>query len=338
MSTQPEGRRPTIRTVADRAGVSKSLVSLVIRNSPNVSPERRAAVQVAMDELGYRPNASARALAEDRTRLIAVLVNDLRNPWYIHALEGINALLHRRDLRMMIGDQRLDLLGDEVLTAAFLEMDVDGLVITGSMVQSERLIHTATHLPTVVVGSRSLALPRGDLVCNDDEQGSRLAVDHLVGHGHRSIAFLNAPTDAAIFREQGYRDTIAGHGLETFVDMDDPSEDGGYRATVRLLTANPRLTAIFAYNDLMALGALSAAEQLGLDVPGDLSIVGYDDTTMAQLKAISLTTVDNASYRIGYRAADLLVDRIAAPSRPPQTLLLEPQLVVRRTTGPAPTD
>ncbi len=337
MSTQPESRRPTIRTVADRAGVSKSLVSLVIRNSPNVSPERRAAVQAAMDELGYRPNASARALAEERTRLIAVLVNDLRNPWYIQALEGINTLLHRRDLRMMIGDQRLDLLGDEVLTAAFLEMNVDGLIITGSMVQSERLIHTATHLPTVVVGSRSLTLPRVDVVVNDDELGARLAVNHLVGHGHRRVAFLNAPTAVGNFREQGYHDAMSAHGLEALVDMDDPSEDGGYRAAVRLLTAGPRPTGIFAYNDLMALGALSAAEQLGLDVPGDLSIVGYDDTTIGQLKAISLTSVDNASYRIGYRAADLLVDRIAAPGRPPQTLLMEPQLIVRRTTGPAPT-
>lgn len=334
MTTPP--RRPTIRTVAEHAGVSKSLVSLVLRNSPSVSPERREAVQSAMRELGYRPNRSARSLTEARSRVIGVLVDDLRNPWYVQALEGINAMLHRHDLRMLLGDQRLDLLSDEALTATFLEMNVDGMILTGSLVPSERIVEAAAEVPTVVVGSRSLTLPHVDVIVNDDDQGARLAVTHLADLGHSRIAHIGSASAVGQVRQAAYLSQMGELGLPTSVTDDAPTEDGGYRAAVRLLTADARPTAIFAYNDLSALGVLSAAQQLGLDVPGDLSVVGYDDSLLAQLKTISLTSVDNASYRVGYRAADLLVQRIETPEREPQTLLLEPSLAVRGTTGTAP--
>ncbi len=336
MGSQSGGRRPTIRTVAEHAGVSKSLVSLVLRDAPGVSEERREAVLAAMRELDYRPNASARALTEDRSHVIGVLVDDLRNPWYVQALEGINASLHRHDLRMLLGDQRLDLLSDEALTTTFLEMNVDGMILTGSLVPSERVVETAAKVPTVVVGSRSLTLPHVDVVVNDDELGARIAVRHLVDLGHRRIAHITAPSAVGQFRWASYRATMVEAGLEPVVVDEEPTEDGGYRAAVRLLTGASRPTAVFAYNDRAAMGVLSAAQQLGLDVPGDLSVVGYDDSLLAALKTISLTSVGNASYRVGYRAADLLAQRIADPARVPQTLLVEPSLAVRRTSGAAP--
>ncbi|GAA2620399.1 LacI family DNA-binding transcriptional regulator [Actinomadura fulvescens] len=327
--------KPTIRNVAERAGVSKSLVSLVMRGSPHVSERRRQAVLQAARELGYRPNAVARSLVEGRTRLIGAIVADLHNPFFAEFLDGLQESLHGEGLRMLVGSGRWDPLFEAEAVEAFLEMRVDGLVLLS--VVPDSLKEAAASVPVVVVGERDVS--GVDIVVDDDELGASLAVDHLVELGHRRIAHIEgAPSTTAHYRRTGYEKAMDRHGLtaEVVVESGDFTEEGGYRAARALLTRHRRPTAIFAPNDLVATGALSAADELELTVPGQLSIVGYDNTHLAAIRHISLTSVDQPRRDMGRVAAELLTARIDDPARAARQNLVVPHLVVRSTTGPVP--
>lgn len=331
--------RPTIRTVAERAGVSKSLVSLVLRGSPHVSEAKRAAVLAAMRELRYRPDAAARALTESRSRVVGVLVHDLNNPWYLDALDGIASVLSQAGLQMLLAVQRLDLVNGETFLPAMLEMKAAGIVLVGSLEHTAQVVEAVAEVPTVAVANRDAGLADVDVVAGDDEAGTRLAVHHLVALGHRRVACLAVgTTGVGRLRRDAFVAAAAGEGLvpAAVVDATEADEDSAYRAAVRLLTGPDRPTAVVCYNDLVALGALSAARDLGLRVPEDVSLVGYDNTQVAQLRSIGLTTVDHSSFRLGSRAATMLVERVDAPWRAAAFELVEPTLVVRATTAAPP--
>jgi DNA-binding LacI/PurR family transcriptional regulator len=311
-------RPPTIRDVAERAGVSKSLVSLVLRGSDQVRPEKLQAVLAAVEELGYRPNAAARSLSERRTRTVGVLLNDMRNPWFVELLDGLNSRLHDSGLQMLLADGHLNRRLGKDLTRTFTDLRVDGLIAVGTLPPSGALREAATRTPTVVAGAREPVLPAVDIVAGDDEQGARLATEHLIGLGHRRIAHIAGQGVVGELRRRGFEAVMCEHGLEdeAIVEQGDLTEEGGYRATVRLLSTRERPTAVFAFNDIACVGALSAAEELGLQVPRDLSLVGYDNTYLSRLRHLWLTTVDNGSHDVGRRAAQCLLDRIADPTRP----------------------
>nr|WP_283135298.1 LacI family DNA-binding transcriptional regulator [Rhizohabitans arisaemae] len=341
MGPQGGRPRPTIRNVAERAGVSKSLVSLVLRGSPHVSEHRREAVLQAARELGYRPNAVARSLVEGRTHLVGALVADLHNPFYAEFLDGLQESLHGEGLRLLIGSGRWNPAFETEAVEAFLELRVDGLVLLGVVPASDSLAEAAAYTPTVVVGERAVGLSGVDIVIDDDELGARLAVDHLVQLGHRAIAHIEGPpSSAARGRCEGYLVAMRRHGLVSYIQVEssDFSEFGGYRAARDILSGTPRPTAIFAPNDVVAVGALTAASELGLRVPEDLSIVGYDNTHIAAVHHISLTSVDQPRRAMGRSAAGLLCDRIGDPGRVGRVRQVTPHLVVRRSTGPAPSD
>ncbi len=332
-------QRPTIRTVAERAGVSKSLVSLVLRGSPHVSETKRSAVLTAIRELHYRPDAAARALTESRSRVVGVLVHDLHNPWYLDALDGIASVLSQAGLQMLLAVQRLDLVNGETFLPAMLEMKAAGIVLVGSLEHTDQVVEAVAEVPTVAVANRDPGLVDVDVVAGDDEAGTRLAVHHLVALGHDHVACLAVgTTGVGRLRRDAFVAAAVSEGIAVapVVDATEADEDGAYRAAVRLLTAPDRPTAVVCYNDLVALGALSAARDLGLRVPEDVSLVGYDNTQVAQLRSIGLTTVDNSSFRLGSRAATLLVERVDAPWRAAAFELVEPTLVVRSSTAPAP--
>ncbi|MFI1165449.1 LacI family DNA-binding transcriptional regulator [Streptomyces sp. NPDC020801] len=329
-------RPPTIRDVAARAGVSKSLVSLVLRGSDKVRPEKRQAVLAAVEELGYRPNAAARSLSERRTRTVGVLLNDLRNPWFVELLDGLNARLYDGGMHVLLADGRLGRRLGEDLTRTFVELRVDGLVAVGTLRDPQALRAAAGHIPTVVAGTREPVLPGVDVVAGDDEHGARLATEHLIGLGHRHIAHIAGPGAVGELRRRGFEAAMHAHGLEgtAVVARSDLTEEGGYRATVRLLSRPRRPSAVLAVNDMACLGALSAAEESGLEVPRDLSLVGYDNTYLSRLRHLWLTTVDNAGHDVGRRAAQRLLDRIEDPGRPRAVDLTVPFLEVRGTTAP----
>ncbi|MEU4549656.1 LacI family DNA-binding transcriptional regulator [Nonomuraea dietziae] len=326
--------RPTIRNVAERAGVSKSLVSLVLRGSPHVSEHRRQAVLQAARELGYRPNAVARSLVEGRTHLVGALVADLHNPFYAEFLDGLQESLHGDGLRMLIGNSQWDPAFEDEAVEAFLELRVDGLVLLGIAPTSETLIEATSYTPTVVVGERDIELDNVDIVVDDDQLGARLAIDHLVEHGHRRIAHIEGSRAS---RCEGYLVAMRRHALAPYIMVEhgESTEEGGRRTARALLTRDPRPTAIFAANDLVALGVLSAASELGLRVPEDLSVIGYDNTHLAGVHHISLTSVDQPRRTMGRSAAALLSDRIQDPGKAARLRQVTPELIVRRSTGPA---
>ncbi|MGW2338934.1 LacI family DNA-binding transcriptional regulator [Streptomyces sp. NPDC001685] len=333
-------RQPTIRDVADRAGVSKSLVSLVLRGSDQVRPEKREAVLRAVRELGYRPNAAARSLSEQRTRTVGVLLNDLRNPWFVDLLDGLNSLLHDNGLHMLLADARLNRRTGQDPAGPLLDLRVDGLVVVGTLPDPAALAEAAERLPVVVAGAREPAPAGVDVVANDDERGARLVTEHLIGLGHRRIAHIAGYGAVGELRRRSFEAVMREHGLadEAVVESGDMTEEGGYRATVRLLSGARRPTAVFAVNDICAIGALSAAEESGLRVPRDLSVVGYDNTSIARLRHVWLTTVDNAGYEVGRRAARCLLDRFAGTGGAGGVQLAGPALEIRGTTGRPLTD
>src|ERR1700750_317465 len=230
-------RKPTLDTVAARAGVSKSLVSLVLRNSPKVSTASREAVMQAVAELGYRPNAAARLLAERQSHTIGVLLNDLRQPWFADMLDGLTPALHAGGKHILLGDGRIDRMLDETLNWSFIDLGVDGLVLAGSIPMSQAIIDAASQIPTVAVGCRGLdvRLPRADILANDNHLGGRLAVRHLIELGHTRIAHIHGlPSVAGRLRMQGYEDTMRAGGPGDLVPIAAGGlrREGGFPATV----------------------------------------------------------------------------------------------------------
>src|SRR5215212_5446148 len=236
-------RRPTIRDVAERAGVSKSLVSLVMREEPRVREDKRRRVRQAAAELGYRTNWAARSLSAVRSGTVGVLAADLRNPWSMDIVEAVGQVLEEARLTTLLtsavlpssaaGQPRLDV----GVIGALRDLRIDGLLVVGSVPDRARLAEVAGEL-AVVVGARAEGLARADAVRGDDAAGMELVVDHLVERGHRRIAHLGGAGGAvATERAAGYRTAMTRHGLagETVVQACDFSEDGGYRAAAALL-------------------------------------------------------------------------------------------------------
>jgi DNA-binding LacI/PurR family transcriptional regulator len=336
---QETAKRPTIYDVARVAGVSRALVSLVLRGSPKVSEERRQAVAEAIAALDYRPSNAARWLASGRTRIVGVLLEDLANPWFVELLDGLQSVLGEQNLRMVLSDPTYLARPGESPVSAFMDLRVDGLIIAGDVQPDEILLRATAHTPTVVAGARAFQLPSADLVTNDDAAGARTAVEHLIGLGHHDIAYLTAPTGSAALRARSYQDTMARHGLQKHIRVvqTDLSEHSGFEAMNSLIDTGRPPTAVFAANDILAVGALSAADDHGISVPSQLSLVGYDNTYLAGIRHLSLTSVDPVSRDVGIRAAQLLLERMADPSLPQRTEVLTPRLVVRNSTAPAMT-
>jgi DNA-binding LacI/PurR family transcriptional regulator len=225
---------------------------------------------------------------------------------------------------------------DVGVIGALRDLRVDGLLVVGSVPDPARLAEVAGDLPAVVVGARAEGLARADVVRSDDAAGMALVVDHLVERGHRRIAHLGGAGGAvAAERAAGFRAAMTGHGLagEVVVQACDFSEDGGYRAAAALLDGGRPVTALAAVNDLAAVGAMSAAADAGVDLPGRLAVTGYDDTFLADLRQISLTSVNPDSAGMGALAAGCLLERIAGPDRPGVEHLVAPRLVVRASSA-----
>lgn len=330
--------RPTIMDVAARAGVSKSLVSLALRGSPAVAPASRATILAAAADLGYRPNAAARTLAARTSRTVGVLVLDLHNPVFAEILDGVLTAVRARGYRTMVvttGDpaqERLEL--DKLL-----EFQAEGLILVSHRLEPDTLRAIAAETPVVVATRRDVTGPGLDAVHTDDRSGAELAVRHLVALGHRRIAHLGGGDDpVARDREQGYRQAMRAAGLERHVavlpgGLDDTA---GYAAAHAALALPDRPTALFVVNDFAALGALAAVADAGLDVPGRISVVGFDGTRLSGLRSIGLTSVAQPLAELGSLAAERLFDRIEGRRRRARHTVLAASLVVRATTAPPP--
>ena len=209
--------KPTMEDVARRAGVSRALVSLVMRNSDKVSDRSRRAVLDAAEDLGYRPNLSARHLASKRTRTIGVVINDLHNPYFAGVIDGVKQAADAIGYRLLLNSAFLDDGGEQAALETFVDFNVDGVILTGARIKTSVIEQVARSVP-VVVASRPMSSTLVDTINNDDRVGARLVVEHLVALGHRQIVHIDGGRGAgAAQRRAGYKATMKQHGLEPLV-------------------------------------------------------------------------------------------------------------------------
>ena len=346
MSTRPLGsRRATIQDVAQAAGVSVSAVSKVVRDAYGVSPQMRSRVTAAINELGYRPHAGARAM-RGRSFTIGVTLVEFTSPYQPEVAQGVADELHGSNFQsILVAAGTPDANAHERAAEALLDRQVDGLILIAPFTSHAWLEALSAKVPVVVVGRHGPSASY-DTVSGDDIAGARLVVDHLIVLGHRRITFIAQPTVnlerpfvmSHTARQDGYEAAMGRHGLEPDVIATSWSEQGGYEAAVQALDRPVPPTAIFAGADIAALGVLRAAEERGIRVPEDLSVAGYDNIYMSTIGRVALTTVDQAGLLTGSICARMLLQRIDEGRQQPVHYMLPPRLEVRRTTAPAAPD
>ncbi|MGP2440360.1 LacI family DNA-binding transcriptional regulator [Streptomyces sp. JW3] len=327
------GARPVMDDVARRAGVSKQTVSRVLNEHPAVRPETREAVREAMRELGYRPSRSARSLASGRTRMLGVISFDAARYGPAAILAAVDTAGQKAGY--LVSSIALDTADRDTVVAAVDRLSAEGadgvIAIAPQRWVGPALAATGLAAPLVVLDDTPA-------VVGDSGSGAREATGHLLSLGHRTVHHIAGPAGwtSAELRLAAWRAALAAAGAEVPQPLvGDWSADAGYELG-RRLARRTALTAVFVSNDQMALGVLHALHEAGRPVPGEVSVVGYDDIPEAAHFLPPLTTVRTDFAEIGTRALRLLLDRIDGAEPPPSDARVPAELVVRRSSGPPP--
>jgi LacI family transcriptional regulator len=327
-------RPPTSHDVARRAGVSQPTVSRALRDDPSVSAETRRAVRAAADELGYVISARGRSLSTRTTNQIGIVVSDQGNPFYLQVLDTFHAALARVDRRMLVLAHDGD---DQTLLSRLLDGSVDGAILTTTVLTSTIPAALVRRGFPFALLNRTVDDAPCDVCVVDNVAGARLAAEALVRLGHTEIAALLGPatTSTGRDREAGFRAVLDEAAItlpDTRVRSGPFDYAYGHAGVQELLASRP--TAIFAANDVIALGAFNALRAAGVRIPDDLTLIGFDDIAVAAWEVFELTTVRQDIDRMVQAAADMVLERIDGPGRPPEQVVLEPTLVERATHGP----
>ncbi|MGY1681694.1 LacI family DNA-binding transcriptional regulator [Geodermatophilus sp. SYSU D01176] len=336
MGAEEVPRRPRLQDVAAEAGVSPASASLVLRGVAGPSSATRERVLDAAARLGYRPDRAASLLARRRSRLIGVLM-DVRSTFHAQLVEDVHeaAEEHGYDLVLSTVTRTRD---EGRAVETLLDSRCEALVLLGTEAPAARLRALDRQLPVVAVG-RAVPSAGVDVVRVADDDGVAQAVDHLVGLGHRRIAHVDGgPGVIAAGRRRGYQRAMRRHRLGSHVQVvaGDHGEASGARAARTLFASDAPPTAVIAYNDASAVGLLDALLRSGVDVPGRVSVVGYDDSPLARLAHVDLTTVSQESGQQMRHAVAAVVERLDGGRSEPREVVVPPRLVVRGTTGPPP--
>lgn len=329
---------PTMREVAQRAGVSPTTVSHVVNNTRYVSEEVRARVNAVMEELGYRPNALARSLRRGETQTLGLILPDSANPFFAEVGRSIEAAAFETGYNVILCNTEGDLEKESLYVDVLMKKQVDGVIFVAAGDHSGALQAILKRGGLVVVVDRDLAGVTLDTVLSDNYQGGYLATRHLIALGHRRIACIAGPSNLtpSAQRVLGYRQALEEAGLpfdEGLLLRGDFHPESGRQATHTLLARPQAPSAIFACNDMMAIGALRAAAERGMRVPQDLAVVGYDDIELASFTNPPLTTVQQPKDQIGKTAVRLLLERFVQRDLPPRRELLPSTLIVRGSCG-----
>ncbi|HRU07514.1 MAG TPA: LacI family DNA-binding transcriptional regulator [Candidatus Brocadiia bacterium] len=334
-------RGATLREIAARAGVTPAAASRALKDAADIGEETKRRVRRIAAELDYRPNEVARSLRECRTRTIGLSVFHLDNPHFGRLALAVQRRIEAQGFATLLAPAEAPL-RDAVELLRW--RCVDGMIVTANLLTEQDINlwqRCRNSAPFVVLGNAS-GLPV-DSVTTDREAGTRDAIRALIALGHRDIGYLPMPSGPHAgdrgTRVAGFRQAMAEADLpirEEWMFVAPRDMEGARNAALAVLSRPRRPTALFCHSDLCAWGVLRAAKELGLNVPRDLSIVGFDNTEMAAYGLLALTTVDQPAPLVAETAVSLLLERIAHPDAPPRQVVLEARLIVRESTGPAP--
>ncbi|WP_409073309.1 LacI family DNA-binding transcriptional regulator [Micromonospora chalcea] len=336
----------TIRDVARASGVHISTVSRTFSAPHLVNPETRVRVLACAEDLGYRPNRAARALITGRTHNIGLIVADIANPFFPPLIKAAEGQARHRDYHVFVADTNEDPVAEEDLVHA-LAKQVDGVLLCSPRMSNSLIEQVSREVPVVVINRQVAGLP---CVMMDVGQGARAAIEHLLGLGHRRIALLGGPRGSWTAREMRRAATAAarsGSAELTILGPNQPTETGGGALAEQVRRSG--VTAVLAYNDLMAIGLIEGLDALGTRVPHDVSVVGVDDIALSRLTRPKLTTVATPTAAAGRTAVDMLLQldsdaprgargrgAAAGDRRTTAQVMLQTELVVRDSTGPVP--
>ena len=344
-------RAPTLNDVAELAKVSRSLASLVFQDSPKVSATSRAAVLKAADKLGYQPNESARRLKSSVTNTIGVVLTDIHNPYYGGIFYGIESAASELDYKLLIGNSGFesDELNQKPERIRSRQLDtlriirsqmVDGIICSSLRTTPQELRAAAKTSPVVLIGHSSNTLLKDfDIVVTDEQNGAAQVIDHLTDFGHKRISHISGGVDEGpAVRTKSFLNEMKRRGLSQYAKVYEGawSQEAGYTRTGDILNEKTLPTAIFAGNDLIAMGVLARLQEAGLKVPTDISVIGYDDSALAQLRISDLTSVKEPLFIMGRTGFEILISRIENKGKKfvPKNVKIKPELVVRSSTGP----
>ncbi|WP_231567685.1 LacI family DNA-binding transcriptional regulator [Sinomonas humi] len=330
-------RAVTQEDVAREVGVSRTLVSFAFRGAPGVSNETREAILDAAQRLGYRQNAAAADLARKQPSAVGLYLLDLRNEVYADIFYGVREALEEAPNRLILSvSPTANSLGRAAVDS-LIEARI-GIVIAATLLDSDADVQElAQTVPLVSVARR---VPGVDSVYSDDPAGAKAAVRHLLELGHTRIAHLAGPPhEGHQGRRRAYERMMSDAGLPPrVVTAEDYTQEAAEWAILPLLADSGRPTAVFAHNDVLAVGAREAAYRLGFAVPDDLSLIGYDNSRISRLHGIGLTSVDLHAPELGRSAGRAALERLANPLAPAVDLSSSPRLVVRGSTAPPPAE
>jgi LacI family transcriptional regulator len=320
--------------VAREAGVSLMTVSRVINDKGAVRAATRQRVLEVIDRLGFRPSGIARSLATQRTGTLGLVVPDVANPFFSDVARGVEHVAHAQAYSVFLCNTEEDPERELQVLESLEEKRVDGLILCSSRLDEGVLEAIVVRHPAAVLVNRRLEGNPVQSVLVDDEAGGWMATQHLLQAGHRAVGFLAGPPVSHSGRQRslGYRAALDSKdlpGQASWIRHCAPTVEGGQKVAHNLLSAEPSLTALFCYNDLVAVGALQACAALGRAVPEETAIVGYDDIPLAALVTPALTTCRVPRYELGGRAVRLLLDHLRGEPETRKEIVLQPELVIR---------
>jgi LacI family transcriptional regulator len=322
--------------VAQKAGVSVNTASRAINNKPDISIETKKLVLKIAKELGYIRNAAAVALRTKKTGTIGVVIEDNRNPFYAEVLNGMEVAAREKNYHIILTNTQRDYKKEEEAINLLLAKRVDGLLIDPVQDRNDDINSLVeANIPFVVVG-RDFENIELDAVYNDEVKGGFLATEYLIKKGHKRIALIDGflYKSPAKGRLEGYKKALKKYGIsmdDALVSVGDIDVKDGYEKTKQMLGKNLDFTAIFAYNDMMAFGAMQAIKEKGLRIPEDIGVVGYDDILFSSLISPSLTTIRLKKKELGAKSVKLLLSRINGNRKKPKKIMLDVDIIVRKT-------
>jgi len=326
----------TLKKVAEKAGVSVNTASRAINNKPDINEETKKRVLKVAQKLGYVRNATAIALRTRKTGTIGVVIADNRNPFYAEVLNGMEEAAREKNYHIILANTQRDYKKEEEAINLLLAKRVDGLLITPVQDRDDDIKNLIeANIPFVVVG-RDFEDIEVDAIYNDEVKGGFLATEYLIKKGHKRIALINGflYKSPAKGRLEGYKKALNKYRIsldESLISSGDINIEDGYERTKKMLEKNLDFTAIFAYNDMMAFGAIQAIKEKGLRIPEDIGLVGYDDIPFSSLISPLLTTIRLKKQDLGVESVKLLLSRINGKRKKIKKMMLDVELITRGT-------